>query len=95
MLMLVLSMAEHHRNKAEFDCEQAIFARDKAVTDQARDKAFYEARITALSSPPVPTSQPDSETPIRPNDAERAVLLTRIDNLRKELSVCDAELTKL
>ncbi|KAF8661437.1 hypothetical protein AX14_007247 [Amanita brunnescens Koide BX004] len=91
----LLSMAEHHRNKAEFDCEQAIFARDKAVTDQTRDKAFYEARIAALSSPPVPTSQPDSETPIRPNDAERAVLLTRIDNLKKELSVRDAELTKL
>ena len=36
----LLSMAEHHRNKAEVDCEQAIFARDKAVTDQARDKAF-------------------------------------------------------
>ena len=66
----LLSMAEHHRNKAEFDCEQAVFARDKAATDQARDKAFYEARITALSSPPVSTSQPDSEAPIRPNDAE-------------------------
>ena len=35
----LLSMAEHHRNKAELDCEQAIFARDKAATDQARDKA--------------------------------------------------------
>ncbi|KAF8687856.1 hypothetical protein AX14_003635 [Amanita brunnescens Koide BX004] len=91
----LLSMAEHHRNKAEFDCEQATFARDKAIADQARDKAFYEARITALSSPPVPTSQPDSETPIRPNDAERVVLLTRIENLKKELSVRDAELTKL
>ncbi|KAF8675309.1 hypothetical protein AX14_005143, partial [Amanita brunnescens Koide BX004] len=91
----LLSMAEHHRNKAEFDCEQAIFAHDKAVTDQARDKAFYEARITALSSPPVPTSQPDSETPIRPNDAERTVLLTHIDNLKKELSGRDAELAKL
>ena len=91
----LISMAKHHRNKAEFDCEQAIFACDKAVTDQARDKAFYEARITALSSPPVPTSQPDSETPVKPNDAERAVLLTRIDNLKKELSVRDAELAKL
>ncbi|KAF8655182.1 hypothetical protein AX14_008204 [Amanita brunnescens Koide BX004] len=88
-------MAEHHRNKAELDCEQAIFARDKAVANQARDKAFYEARIIALSSPPIPTSQPDTETPIRPDDAERAVLLTRIDNLKKELSVRDAELAKL
>ncbi|KAF8685299.1 hypothetical protein AX14_004050 [Amanita brunnescens Koide BX004] len=91
----IVSMAEHHRNKAEFDCEQAILSRDKAVADQARDKAFYEARITALLSPPVPTSQPDSETPVKPNDAERAVLLTRIDNLKKELSVRDAELAKL
>ncbi|KAF8695722.1 hypothetical protein AX14_001739 [Amanita brunnescens Koide BX004] len=91
----LLSMAEHHRNKAEFDCEQAVFACDKAVTDQARDKAFYEAHITALSSTPVSTSQPDSETPIRPNDAERAVLLTRIDNMKKELSIRDAELAKL
>ncbi|KAF8700540.1 hypothetical protein AX14_000696 [Amanita brunnescens Koide BX004] len=91
----LLSIAEHHRNKAEFDCEQAIFARDKAVTDQARDKAFYEARITALASPPVPTSQPDTETPIKASDAERAVLLTRIENLKKELSGRDAELAKL
>ncbi|KAF8663975.1 hypothetical protein AX14_006799 [Amanita brunnescens Koide BX004] len=90
-----LSMAEHHRNKAEFDCEQAIFARDKSMADQARDKAFYEARLIALSSAPVPTSQPDTEAPIRANDAERAVLLTRIDNLRKELAVRDAELAKL
>jgi chromosome segregation ATPase len=91
----LLSMAEHHRNKAELDCEQAIFARDKAVTDQARDKAFYEAHITALSSPSVPTSQPDSEAPVKPNDAERAVLLTRIENLKKELSTRDTELAKL
>ena len=67
----------------------------KKKKKKKRDKAFYEARIAALSSPPVPTSQPDSETPIRPNDAERAVLLTRIDNLKKELSVRDAELAKL
>ena len=90
-----LSMAEHHRNKAEYDCEQAIFARDKSLADQARDKAFYEARLVALSSTPVPTSQPDTEAPIRANDAERAVLLTRIDNLKKELAVRDAELAKL
>ena len=90
-----LSMAEHHRNKAEFDCEQAFFARDKALADLARDKAFYEARIVALSAAPVPTSQPDSEAPVRPADAERAVLLTRIESLKKELSVRDVELAKL
>ena len=90
-----LSMAEHHRNKAEFDCEQAVFSRDKALADLARDKAFYEARIVALSSTSVPTSQPDSETPIKPTDAERAVLLTRIENLKKELSGRDSELAKL
>ena len=90
-----LSMAEHHRNKAEFDCEQAVLSRDKAVADLARDKAFYEARIVALSNTPVPTSQPDSEAPIRANDAERAVLLTRIENMKKELSVRSAELAKL
>ena len=86
-----LTMAEHHRNKAEFDCEQPVFTRDKAIADQARDKAFYEARIIALSSPPVPTSQPDTETSIKAADAERTVLLTRIENLKKELSVHDAE----
>ena len=90
-----LSMAEHHRNKAEFDCEQAVSSRDKALADLARDKAFYEARIVALSTTPVPTSQPDSEAPVKPTDAERAVLLTRIENLKKELSVRDAELAKL
>ena len=90
-----LSMAEHHRNKAEFDCEQAVFSRDKALAELARDKAFYEARIVALSAAPVPTSQPDSEAPIKPADAERAVLLTRIENLKKELSGRDAELAKL
>ena len=88
-------MAEHHRNKAEFDSEQAIFARDKALADLARDKAFYEARIVALMSPPIPTSQPETEAPISANDAERKVLLTRIDNMKKELSHRDAELTKL
>ena len=90
-----LSMAEHHRNKAEFDCEQAIFSRDKALADLARDKAFYEARIVALSTAPVPSSQPDSEAPVKPTDAERAVLLTRIENLKKELSGRDTELAKL
>ena len=90
-----LSMAEHHRNKAEFDCDQAVFSRDKALADLARDKAFYEARIVALSTAPVPTSQPDSEAPIKPTDAERAVRLTRIENLKKELSGRDAELAKL
>ena len=90
-----LSMAEHHRNKAEFDLEQATLNLDKAVAEKNRDKAFYEARMVALSSPPVPTSQPDTESPVKATDAERAVLLTRIDNLRKELSVRDAELAKL
>ena len=90
-----LSMAEHHRNKAEFNCEQAVFSRDKALADLARDKAFYEARIIALSTAPVPTSQPDSEAPVKPTDAERAVLLTHIENLKKELSGRDAELAKL
>ncbi|KAF8684345.1 hypothetical protein AX14_004124 [Amanita brunnescens Koide BX004] len=88
-------MAEHHRNMAEFDCEQAVFARDKSLADQARDKAFYEARIVALSSTPVPTSQPDTEAPVKANDAERAVLLTRIDNMKKELLIRDTELAKL
>ena len=88
-------MAEHHRDKAEHDCGEAVFARDKAVANQARDKAFYEARIAALTSTPVPTLQPDSETAIKAPDAERAVLLTRIENLRKELSGRDAELMKL
>ncbi|KAF8722464.1 hypothetical protein AX14_009803 [Amanita brunnescens Koide BX004] len=90
-----LSMAEHHRNKAEFDCEQAVFARDKATMDLARDKAFYEARIVALMSPPVPTSQPDTEAPISAYDAKQTVLLTRIDNMKKELSHRNAELAKL
>ena len=90
-----LSMAEHHRNKAELDCKQAIFSRDKALANLARDKAFYEARIVALSTEPVPTSQPDSEVPIKPTDAEWAVLLTRIENLKKELSGRDTELAKL
>ena len=90
-----LSMAEHHRNKAEFDHEQAVLDLNKAIADNARDKAFYEARITALSSPPVPTSQPDTEAPVKASDAERAVLLTRIENLKRELSSRDAELARL
>ena len=90
-----LSMAEHHRNKAEFDLDQAVLNFNKAVADNARDRAFYEARITALSSPPIPTSQPDTEVPVKASDAERAVLLTRIENLKKELSNRDVELAKL
>ena len=90
-----LSMAEHHRNKAEFDLGQATHNLDKAIAENARDKAFYEARIVALSSPPVPTSQPDIEVPIKATDTERAVLLMRIENLKKELSIRDAELAKL
>ncbi|KAF8697545.1 hypothetical protein AX14_001347 [Amanita brunnescens Koide BX004] len=88
-------MAEHHRNKAEFDLGQAVFNLDKVTAEKSRDKAFYEARIVALSSPPIPTSQADIETPIKASDAECAVLLSRIDNLKKELTVRDAELTKL
>ncbi|KAF8707042.1 hypothetical protein AX14_013723 [Amanita brunnescens Koide BX004] len=91
----LLSMAEHHRDKAERDCGQAVHNLDKAIADNARDKAFYEARIVALSSPPVPTSQPDTEVPIKAADTERAVLLTQIENLKKELSTRDAELAKL
>ncbi|KAF8672798.1 hypothetical protein AX14_005517 [Amanita brunnescens Koide BX004] len=91
----LLSMAEHHRNKAEIDLEQAVFNLNKAEADRARDKAFYEARIVALSSPPVPTSQPDSEAPISANNAEPTILLTRVENLKKELSNRDIELAKL
>ncbi|KAF8684285.1 hypothetical protein AX14_004168 [Amanita brunnescens Koide BX004] len=90
-----LSMAEHHRNKAELDLEQAVFNLNKATADNARDKAFYEARITALTSSPVPTSQPDSEAVVKPNIVELSVLTTRIENLKKELSGCDAELARL
>ena len=90
-----LSMAEHHRNKAEFDLDQAVHNFDKAVADRNRDKAFYEARITALSSAPVPTSQPDSEAPLSAATIDRSVLITRCENLKKELSVRDAELAKL
>ena len=90
-----LSMAEHHRNKAEFDLDQAVHNLDKAVADKARDKAFYEARITALSSVPVPTSQPDSEAPLSAAAIDRSVLITRCENLKQELSVRDAELAKL
>ena len=90
-----LSMAEHHRNKAEFDLDQAVLDRDKAVADRARDKAFYEARITALHSSSIPTSQPDTEAPISAHAAERSALLTRIENLKKELSARDSELARL
>ena len=90
-----LSMAEHHRNKAEFDLDQAVHNFDKAVAEKARDKAFYEARITALTSAPVPTSQPDAETPLSAAAIDRSVLTTRCENLKKELSVRDAELAKL
>ncbi|KAF8660666.1 hypothetical protein AX14_007361 [Amanita brunnescens Koide BX004] len=90
-----LSMAEHHRNKAEFDLDQAVHNLDKTVADRARDKAFYEARITALSSASVPTSQPDSETPLSAAAIDRSVLITRCENLKKELSIRDAELAKL
>ena len=90
-----LSMAEHHRNKAEFDLDQAVHNLDKTAAEKARDKAFYEARITALTSASVPTSQPDSETPLSAAAIDRSVLMTRCENLKKELSVRDAELAKL
>ena len=90
-----LSIAEHHRNKAEFDLDQAVHNLDKTAAEKARDKAFYEARITALTSASVPTSQPDSEAPLSAVAIDRSVLMTRFENLKKELSVCDAELVKL
>ena len=90
-----LSMAEHHRNKAEFDLNQAVHNLDKAVAEKARDKAFYEARITALASTPIPTSQPASEAPLSAAAIDRSVLMSRLENLKKELSVRDAELAKL
>ncbi|KAF8627042.1 hypothetical protein AX14_011397 [Amanita brunnescens Koide BX004] len=90
-----LSMAEHHRNKAEFDLDQAVHNLDKMTAEKARDKAFYEARITALTSTPIPTSQPDSEAPLSAAAIDRSVLITRCENLKKELSFRDAELAKL
>ena len=91
----LLSMAEHHRDKAEQDCGTATLRFDKEVADRKRDKAFYEARILALSGQAVPTSQPDSETPLSAAAIDKAALITRVDNLKKELSVRDAELAKL
>ncbi|KAF8676377.1 hypothetical protein AX14_004947 [Amanita brunnescens Koide BX004] len=90
-----LSMAEHHRNKAEFDLDQAVHNLDKIAAEKARDKAFYEARITALASASVPTSQPDSEAPLSATAIDRSTLITRLENLKKELSTRDAELAKL
>ena len=49
----------------------------------------------ALSNSSVPTSQPDSEEPIKKAAIERSALLLKIDNLKKELSIRDAELVKL
>ncbi|KAF8658886.1 hypothetical protein AX14_007701 [Amanita brunnescens Koide BX004] len=60
----LLSIAEHHRDKAEQDCGTAVLRFDKEVADHKRDIAFYEARILALSEKAVPTSQPDSEVPL-------------------------------
>ena len=91
----LLSMAEHHRDKAEQDCGTAVLRFDKEVADRKRDKAFYEARILALSGPAVPTSQPDSESPLTAAAIDKAALMIRVDNLKKELSVRDAELAKL
>ena len=91
----LLSTAEHHRDKAEQDCGNAVLRFDKAVADHKRDKAFYEARILALSGHVVPTSQPDSETPLSAAAIDKAALIARVDNLKKELSVRDTELAKL
>ena len=91
----LLSVAEHHRDKAEQDCGSAVLRFDKEVADRKRDKAFYEARILALSGPTVPTSQPDSESPVSSAAIDKANLITRVNNLKKELSVRDAELAKL
>ena len=91
----LLSMAEHHRDKAEQDCGTATLRLDKEVADRKRDKTFYEARILALSGPAIPTSQPDSENPLSASAIDKATLMTRVGNLKKELSVRDAELAKL
>ena len=91
----LLSIAEHHRDSAERKCAEAVLNLDKSLANLARDKAFYEARITALSSPVVPSSQPDSEIPLSAAAIDKSVLITRVENLKKELSVRDAELTKL
>ncbi|KAF8635776.1 hypothetical protein AX14_010496 [Amanita brunnescens Koide BX004] len=91
----LLSIAEHHRDKAEKDCGTAVLRFDKEAADRKRDNAFYEARIAALSSPAVPTSQPVSEAPISAAAIDKAVLIDRVNNLKKELSVRDAELTRL
>ncbi|KAF8692126.1 hypothetical protein AX14_002600, partial [Amanita brunnescens Koide BX004] len=91
----LLSMAEHHRDKAEQDCGAAVLRFDKEVADRKRDKAFYEARIQALSGKAVPTSQPDSETPLSAAAIDKSALIARLENMKKELSVRDAELAKL
>ncbi|KAF8730033.1 hypothetical protein AX14_005797 [Amanita brunnescens Koide BX004] len=91
----LLSIAEHHRDKAERDCGDAVHRLDKAEADRKRDKAFYEARITALTSTSVPTSQPDSEAPLSAAAIDRSILITRLEALKKELSVRDAKLAKL
>ena len=90
-----LSMAEHHRDKAEKDCSAAVLRFDEAIAAKARDKAFYEARILALSGPSVPTSQPDSEAPLSAAAIDKSALMTHVENLKKELSVRNAELAKL
>ncbi|KAF8664351.1 hypothetical protein AX14_006740 [Amanita brunnescens Koide BX004] len=91
----MLSMAEHHRDKAECDCSEAVLRFDKAIADRARNKSFYEARITALTSAPIQSSQPDSEVPLSAAAIDRSVLVSRLENLKKELSVRDSELAKL
>ena len=91
----LLSIAEHHRDKAEQDCGNAVLRFDKEVADHKRDKAFYESRILALSGAAIPTSQPDSEAPLSAAAIDKTTLMTRVENLKKELSIRDAELAKL
>ncbi|KAF8669005.1 hypothetical protein AX14_006104, partial [Amanita brunnescens Koide BX004] len=91
----LLSIAEHHRDKAEQDCGNAVLRFDKEAADRKRDKAFYESRILALSGAAIPTSQPDSEAPLSAAAIDKTVLMTRVENLKKELLVRDAELAKL
>ena len=89
-----LSAAEHHRDKAEADCGTAVLNLDKAIADNARDKEFYEARISALLERPVPSSQPDSEVPLSAAAIDKSVLIKRVENLKHELAVRDKELMK-
>ena len=48
----LLSMTEHHRDKAERDCGTAVLRFDKAIADAARDKAFYDTSHLEPVPPP-------------------------------------------